>query len=892
MTPTAGLIDQFNRANDTLIGTGWTEGGDFLGIDGTTLELNTNQVRNSSGSNSVARRSTTFGPDSEYYMDIPTLPGNGEWVGFFVRCTPTTNTNGYVVEVYNDGGSLDVYIFRVTSNGYTQLGAAVTNGVQAGDSLMIQAVGSSINIERQRSGTWSVIATRTDSTYNSAGYIGMYGTGTTFRLDNAGGGDYVASSAQNISAQAIASGETWYTPTVTPGAVTISANAIASGETWYAPVINNGAVTIATEVIASAEAWYQPTVTPGAVTVSANHIASGETWYTPTVSFSAQSISAPHIAPQSMIQLNGNGEDVNRIVIPLEDGDETQYPINVGFDQTVEIIINCLYANNSTQVTDARYSNPIADWDSWGDDWGRVLGVTRDGGANLVVIFGQAGELGDWDAILTTSNIGDGNDHHIALTHNSVTGVTRLWVDGVMEAEGVFPLTDWSYPAGYVNTEPLSKNNNALVIGMEKHDVGFGFVGRVDELRVSDIVRYTTTFVPPRYMGVDADTVALYRFDEGSGTAVRDSAGLNPDGVLLVGGDPVGPVWYGINTPIVYGPLVSHGPTTISANHIASAETWFTPIVTTGAVSINAPAIPTAEVWYQPTVAPDAVTVNANHIASGETWYQPTVTTGDVGISAQAIASGETWYQPTVTPGAVTVSANHIASSEAWFEPTVSLVDGDTVLAQAIASGEAWYQPTVTTGAVTVSAQHISSGEAWYTPVVSAGAVTVSGQHIASGEQWYQPTVTPGAVTVSAGHIATGETWYAPIVSDSDAQLVSANAIASAEVWYQPVVTPGAVSINAQAIASAETWHTARVDHQLAGQHIASAEVWYTPTLSVGAVTLSAQHIASGEVWYTPVISGGALPPVTIASIVITAVTSPLVNVSVVDNPYVEIEAL
>ena len=84
------------------------------------------------------------------------------------------------------------------------------------------------------------------------------------------------------------------------------------------------------------------------------------------------------------------------------------------------------------------------------------------------------------------------------------------------------------------------------MLGAEKHDAGPeypSYRGLMDELRVSTTVRYTTSFARPLQMlAADAFTVALYRFDEGSGTVLTDTTGNNP-GTVQPGGTPSGPAW-------------------------------------------------------------------------------------------------------------------------------------------------------------------------------------------------------------------------------------------------------------------------------------------------------------------------------------------------------------
>ena len=76
-------------------------------------------------------------------------------------------------------------------------------------------------------------------------------------------------------------------------------------------------------------------------------------------------------------------------------------------------------------------------------------------------------------------------------------------------------------------------NEPYLVIGAEKHDAGGAypsFNGYVDEVRISNTVRYTGNFTRPSgAFGTDGNTVGLYHFNEGSGTSVGDSSGVGPN---------------------------------------------------------------------------------------------------------------------------------------------------------------------------------------------------------------------------------------------------------------------------------------------------------------------------------------------------------------------------
>jgi formylglycine-generating enzyme required for sulfatase activity len=59
------------------------------------------------------------------------------------------------------------------------------------------------------------------------------------------------------------------------------------------------------------------------------------------------------------------------------------------------------------------------------------------------------------------------------------------------------------------------------------------FTGTIDEIRVSKIARYEADYAPQARLEPDADTLALYHFDEGAGDVLRDSSGNGHDGKIV-----------------------------------------------------------------------------------------------------------------------------------------------------------------------------------------------------------------------------------------------------------------------------------------------------------------------------------------------------------------------
>ncbi len=73
--------------------------------------------------------------------------------------------------------------------------------------------------------------------------------------------------------------------------------------------------------------------------------------------------------------------------------------------------------------------------------------------------------------------------------------------------------------------------------------IGYNWVGAINQVRVSNSVRYDQDFMPEGVLQPDKDTVALYRFDEGTGDVLKDSSGNNHHGKI------VGAKWVKVEPP-------------------------------------------------------------------------------------------------------------------------------------------------------------------------------------------------------------------------------------------------------------------------------------------------------------------------------------------------------
>lgn len=160
----------------------------------------------------------------------------------------------------------------------------------------------------------------------------------------------------------------------------------------------------------------------------------------------------------------------------------------------------------------------------------RSIGISLHAGA---VAFGVRNNVGSGYTLCGAVQVADSTWHHVAVTRDGGTGEMCIYVDGTQDSCETGPTGDASYPASndcqsWCNSDPF------FVLGAEKHGTADfntypSYSGVLDELRVSDNVRYTANFTAPARLSSDANTLGLYHFDEGSGAVIADSSNVGTE---------------------------------------------------------------------------------------------------------------------------------------------------------------------------------------------------------------------------------------------------------------------------------------------------------------------------------------------------------------------------
>jgi hypothetical protein len=262
---------------------------------------------------------------------------------------------------------------------------------------------------------------------------------------------------------------------------------------------------------------------------------------------------------------NDIAQDIDRVRIRVDNPADSVPgpPADVGAqDFTLELWLKGLLADNAQPAVVCGdneawiQGNIVVDRDRF--DQPRKFGVSIAGGS---VVFGVTSASGA-HSVCGVAAVLDGAWHHVVVQRRRSDGRLWLFVDGNLEVEEDGPDGDVSYPDNGVPgnlcppaANPCLDSDPFLVVGAEKHTLGPSFSGTVDELRLSNTLRYLSDFArPAAAFPADGATVALYHFDEGAGNAVADRSGAlggpSPGERRFGGSPPAGPEWVVSDAPL------------------------------------------------------------------------------------------------------------------------------------------------------------------------------------------------------------------------------------------------------------------------------------------------------------------------------------------------------
>ncbi len=192
-----------------------------------------------------------------------------------------------------------------------------------------------------------------------------------------------------------------------------------------------------------------------------------------------------------------------------------------GSSYTTGFSLNALSMNGAgaVDITNVAPLNSLATitieaWVNLADYASAPMLVGKVGGFNLSVSSGGL-LTADYPSPSSASSIAvaTGRWQHLAMTYDG--GAVRLFVDGQPASSAM-------------RTGPLGSSGSQLEIGRWNMNAQF-LNGLIDEVRISNYARSNAQILD------DATTMAIYRFDEGSGTSALDATGNGFTGTLVAG---------------------------------------------------------------------------------------------------------------------------------------------------------------------------------------------------------------------------------------------------------------------------------------------------------------------------------------------------------------------
>jgi hypothetical protein len=160
------------------------------------------------------------------------------------------------------------------------------------------------------------------------------------------------------------------------------------------------------------------------------------------------------------------------------------------------------------------FAGPEYSVDNQHGDWASII---NDGNGNYT-------KLDYWDPDDNTPQIVENEWHHFAVCYDGTT--SYFFLNGLL------------LKSEDVDLDPFGPVDQDLVINRHTWDSGSSsrLSGQLDELRISNIARYTDNFsVPVQEFSVDEYTKGLWHFNEGSGNQIIDESGNGNHGILVNG---------------------------------------------------------------------------------------------------------------------------------------------------------------------------------------------------------------------------------------------------------------------------------------------------------------------------------------------------------------------
>jgi hypothetical protein len=190
--PTAGVLDDFNRANENPVSQGGNWTCPFISNAASpNIKVVSNQLAadSTTATSDGYRNNIAYGPDCEAFATVAVRAGSGNGMSVFARGQqPGTSTGDAYEVIATQQTGVDNWEIRRLDNGAATQLILFNQEFATGDAIGIKCIGNYIAAWWKNAGTWQLLGYVQDTTYPNAGFLGARIKINTGRLDDFSGG--------------------------------------------------------------------------------------------------------------------------------------------------------------------------------------------------------------------------------------------------------------------------------------------------------------------------------------------------------------------------------------------------------------------------------------------------------------------------------------------------------------------------------------------------------------------------------------------------------------------------------------------------------------------------------------------------------------------------------
>lgn len=208
------------------------------------------------------------------------------------------------------------------------------------------------------------------------------------------------------------------------------------------------------------------------------------------------------------------------------------------------------------------------------------------------------------------------------------------------------------------------------------------------------------------------------------------------------------------NAQTFYGPTVAAGAVDLAPGLLTNTSSFFASTVS-NLNTLEPPLVASSNAFFNPTLAPGAVTLTPPLATNGQSFFAPVLT---YTLSPALLSNGQAFFGPTVSPGAVDLTPSLFTNAQTFYAATVE-ISAAQLSPPLLANANQFFAATVAAGPVTLAPSLLSNSQTFFAPSVSA-LYALFPPIVGSGTSFFSPTVSTGPVVLTASLLPDTNYFY------------------------------------------------------------------------------------------------------------------------------------